>query len=113
MTNALTAVYDNWTRPNYEVRVRAPSPTNPKSSFFLWGSAGITTNINFDKPLILHLRNEIFGDEVSLGTQDASGAETQLGTLQPGECISLQLQNLTGLFATCGTESIVACLITS
>jgi hypothetical protein len=114
MTSPLTAVYDNWTRPSYERRVRgtAQDPT------YLWGSAGITQNFSSDKPLILHIRNNTFGQQVTLATQAASGTQTPgtptpYGTLQPAECISIPLQGLSGIFATCETESVVACLITS
>jgi hypothetical protein len=78
---------------------------------YLWGSAGITQNIGFDKPLLLHIRNDVFGEAISFGTQIASGAQTNLGTLQPGECVSIPLQSLSGVFATCAAETNVACLI--
>ena len=116
MTSApLTALYDNWTRPNYERRVRQTS-TSPGPTF-LWGSAGITQNLSADKPLVLHLRNDTFGQQITLGTQVTSATQTQTqtsyGSLQPAECISIPLQGLSGVFATCDTESVVACLITS
>jgi hypothetical protein len=41
----------------------------------------------------------------------AAGTKTSFGTLQPGECVSIPLQNLTGVFATCAFESTVECLI--
>jgi|SRR5271165_1619069 len=105
----LTSIYDRWVRPSYEVRVRGTldHPT------YLWGSAGITTDIGFDKALVLHLRNDVFGAEITFGTQKASGAKTKttIGTLQPGECASLQIDNISGVFATCELESVVACVI--
>jgi hypothetical protein len=109
MTSPLTAVYDNWTRPSYERRVRgtAQDPT------YLWGSAGITQDFSSDKLLVVHIRNNTFGQQVTLGTQVASGTQTPYGSLQPAECISIPLQGLSGIFATCETESVVACLITS
>ena len=105
----LNSIYDHWNRPNYEVRVRATTP--PAPPIFLWGSAGVIQDIQFDKPLILHIRNDLFGEPVTLGTQVASGAQTSFGTIQPGECLSIPLQNISGVFATCDLESIVACLI--
>lgn len=113
-TNAspLTDIYDHWTRPSFEVRVRPASSTNPPLPMFLWGSPGINPVMTFDKPPILHIRNDTFGNVVALGTY-VSGAQTPFGTLQPGECISIQLQNISGVYATCETESVVACLITS
>jgi hypothetical protein len=108
MTSPLTALYDNWTRPSYERRVRGTV-----QDIYLWGSAGITQNFSSDKPLIMHIRNNTFGQQVTLGTQVASGAQTPYGSLQPAECISIPLQGLSGIFATCETESVVACVITS
>jgi hypothetical protein len=79
---------------------------------YLWGSAGITQNIPLGRPLLLHIRNDVFGEVITLGTQLASGAPTTIGTLQPGECVSIPVQNISeGVFATCTLESIVACLI--
>jgi hypothetical protein len=116
----LSALYDRWSRPSYERRVRGPAtpptpavPTLPPLTF-LWGSAGITKNISFDKPPILHIQNDLFGDAVTFGTM-ASGTQTEIGILQPGECVSIPLgisgQGITGVYATCPTESVVACLI--
>ncbi len=106
-TSPLTELYERWTRPSYEIRVRGTSPT------FLWGSGGITENISFDKPLILHIRNDPFGEPIAIGTQVASGTQTALGSLQPGEFISLPVQSISGVFATCALESVAACIITA
>ena len=111
MTTPLTAFYDNWTRPSYEVRVRTASSANPALPTFLWGSAGMP-DTSFDKPLVLHIRNETFGDVITLGTQ-VNGTRTKYGTLQAGECVSLQLQAMAGVYAICPTESVVACVITN
>jgi hypothetical protein len=92
-----------WSQPSYQVRVRG--------TMFLWGSAGVTIDLVFDKPLLLHLRNDAFGEVIAFGTQVASGTQTTIGTLQPGECICVPLQNISGVFATCALESTVACLI--
>ena len=108
----LTGIYDNWTRPSYERKVRgtAENPT------YLWGSAGIIKNLGDAKPLFLHIRNDTFGQEITLGAQVTSATKTQTqtsyGTLQPAECVSIPLQGLSGVFATCNTESVVACVIT-
>jgi hypothetical protein len=111
----LTSIYDQWTRPSYEVRVRSTTP--PAPPMFLWGSAGITTDIIFDKPPILHIRNDLFGEPIKFGTQTSSGTQTTIGTLQPGECASIPLksvsgQGICGVFASCELESVVACVIT-
>ena len=77
----------------------------------LWGSAGITTDIKFDKPLLLHIYNELFGEVITFGTQKASGTQETLGTLKPGECVSIPLNSISGVFASCEQESTVCCLI--
>jgi hypothetical protein len=102
----LTAVFDRWTHPSYEVRVRGTSPP-----IYLWGSAGVKQNIPFAKPLLLHIRNDVFGQIITFGTQVASGSQTELGTLLPGECISIPIHGISGVFATCQQESVVGCLI--
>jgi hypothetical protein len=117
--NELTAVFDQWRRPNYERRVRGTATLT-----YLWGSSGINQNITFDKPLILHIRNDLFGEIIALGTAATAVQTPQtpvgaLGTLHPGECVSIPVQGLSGVYATCPPtasgeqlESIVACLIT-
>jgi hypothetical protein len=103
IASPLTDVYDRWNNPSYEVRVRG--------TMYLWGSAGVTKNLNFDKPLLLHMRNDVFGEAVTFGTQVASGTQTTIGTLQPGECVSIPVQNISGVFASCALESVVGCVI--
>jgi hypothetical protein len=78
---------------------------------FLWGSGGIAVNISFSKPLLLHVRNDLFGETISIGTQVAAGTQTPYGNLGPGECVSIPLQDISGVYATCALESTVACLI--
>ncbi len=93
----------SWTHPTYRIRVRA--------TMYLWGSAGITQNLTFTKPLILHVLNDVHGEPITLGTQVAAGTQTTLGTLQPGECVSIPMQAVSGVFATCALESTVTCLV--
>ena len=101
--SSLPANYSNWNHPSYEVKVRG--------TMYLWGSAGIMKDLKFDKPILLHIRNELLGEVVTIGTQIAAGTQKIFGTLQPGECVSIQLQNISGVFATCELESTVCCLI--
>jgi hypothetical protein len=108
MRSPSMSTYDNLTHAGYEIRVRS---TADRPAIFLWGSAGITSNINFNKPLLLHLRNNLFGEVITVGTQVASGTQTSIGTLQPGECLTLPLQDISGVFATCALDSTVTCLI--
>lgn len=105
MRRAASLSNDPWPHPSYEVKVRG--------SMYVWGSSLVTHNITFDSPPLLHMRNDIFGENVTFGTQVAGGAKTTLGTLGPGECISLPLQGISGVFATCALESTVCCFIKS
>jgi len=106
-TSPLMSVYDRWTQPSYEIRVRGTA-----SPFkYLWGSAGITGDMAFDKPLHFHVRNDVFGEQITLW-QVKSGTSTEIGTLMPGECVTIPLKNVSsGVYATCELESNVACLI--
>jgi hypothetical protein len=99
----LMPAFDQRSHASYEVRVRG--------TMFLWGSAGIGVDATFTKPLLLHVRNHVFGEAVTVGTQLASGVKQVLGTLQPGECFSIPIQNMAGVFATCALETNVDCLI--
>jgi|SRR5579862_2725622 len=99
----LMPAFDTRRHANYQVRVRG--------TMYLWGSGGITTNATFDKPLLLHVRNNVFGETVTVGTQVAGGPLIPLGTLDPGECLSISIQNMSGVYASCTLESNVDCLI--
>jgi hypothetical protein len=96
--------YD-WTRSTYRIRVRVGKQN------YLWGSATVK-DITFSGPLILHIRNDTFGDVITFGTQKAAGTQVTLGTLQPGECVSIPIDKICGVFATCASESMVNCHIT-
>ena len=102
-TSPSGAVYNRWTQPSYEIKVRG--------TMHLWGSAGITENIKFEKPLLLHIHNELFGEVITFGTHKASGTKETIGTLQPGEFVSIPLTDISGVFASCEQESTVCCLI--
>lgn len=102
MRTSPSGTYSHWIHPSYEVKIRG--------TMHLWGSAGITKDIVFDKPLVLHIHNDLFGEVISLGTQKA-GIQEALGTLQPGECVSIPLNNISGVFASCEKDSVVCCLI--
>ena len=92
------------TKPwSYSIRVRGVN--------YLWGSAGITRNLTFDRPLVLHISNDVFGETITFGTEVASGLQTTIGTLDAGESISIPLTKIRGVFATCNLESTVRCVI--
>jgi hypothetical protein len=86
----------------YHARVRG--------TLYLWGSAGIS--VNMATPLLLHIRNDVHGEVVTFGTESVDGSHNTIGKLQPGECYSILLQNVRGVFAECDTESRVACRLT-
>jgi hypothetical protein len=93
--------YD-WSRSTYKLRVRAGK------TIFLWGSAGVGDQ-SFKEPLILHVRNDMFGVQIALSSQKAGGGQTPIGTLQPGECLSVPINHICGVYATCANDSIVTC----
>lgn len=94
---------NGWWQPTYKVRVRG--------TMYLWGSQGIKRDLHFDKPLLLHLHNDVFGEPVEIGMLVSKGKQSDLGTLQPGESVTVQVQGISGVFATCALESAVSCLI--
>jgi hypothetical protein len=116
----LTEIFADSNRPSYVVRVRGPGvgpgPWSWPGIDFLWGSANIAQPQSFDKSVYLHIRNAIFGEDVTVGTLVgplASGVQTPIGILQPGDCLSIQIKDISGIYATCaaGLESLVGCII--
>jgi hypothetical protein len=91
------------TECNYQVRVRG--------TVYLWGSAGVSSNIEFPAPMLLHLRNDVLGEQVTLAVTTAGAAPAQLGTIQPGEVLTIPVQAMTGVTATCTLNSTVTCAI--
>jgi hypothetical protein len=93
--SAADACYD------YRVKVRG--------TVHLWGSAGITQDMTFPNPLLLHISNDTFGEPVALGTETVAGAHSAIGTIQPGEHLTIPIQGLSGVVATCSPHSTVTC----
>src|SRR5690349_12255738 len=76
----------------YEVKVRGTT--------YLWGSKGITRN--FAWPLLLCIRNDYTGDQLSFGTETTTDEDqTIYGALNPGEAYTVSLLGLRGVFAQC------------
>lgn len=92
-----------WSAPAYTVKVRGLR--------YLWGSDGLTKNLHFDKAFNLHIANDLAGEPVTIGTRVAPGNNTDLGLIQPGECVSIPVNDIVGVYAECGLDSIVHCLI--
>jgi len=90
-------------RQEYTVKVRGLT--------FLWGSAGLTQNLQFDTPFLLHVANDYAGESIAIGTRVAVGATSSLGTLQPGESVSIPINNVSGVYADCALDSVVHCFI--
>jgi hypothetical protein len=89
---------------SYDVKVRG--------TVYLWGSSGITVNLAW--PLLLVVQNDVTGDEVTIVTETTTtGSQKTYGTLQPGECYTLSLLNLRGVFAVSDkdTDSKVTCTL--
>lgn len=87
----------------FELRVRG--------SKYLWGSAGLKQDAVFSVPPVLHLQNDPYGEKIELSLATADGGRTDLGSLAPGECLSVEIQNMTGVIAHCGAESLVRCAL--
>ena len=98
-------VLDAWHQnsDDYTVRVRG--------TVYLWGSAGITANMTFPTPLLLHIRNDRFGELIDLGADTVNGSPTTLGVLQAGEQITIPIQGLSGVTATCALDSTAFCAV--
>jgi hypothetical protein len=82
-----------------------------RGTMYIWGSAGITSNLHFPSPLILYLRNDVFGEPVTISTETADGSSTTIGTLGAGEYLSIPIQDIRGISATCDLESTVSCML--
>lgn len=92
-----------WNLPTYSLNVRGTR--------YLWGSDGLTRDLTFGKDFILHVVNDLGGSPVMLGTRVASGTITTLGTLQPGECVSIPINNISGVYAECVNDTLLHCSI--
>jgi hypothetical protein len=100
---------DRWGHLSYRVRVRAT-----EGNVYLWGSTTITSApITFTDPVLLHIRNDERGESVTLWTA-TSGNANEIGTLSPGECVSIPVNGVNGVYAVCATsttETTVNCVI--
>ena len=68
-------------------------------------------NPNQAEASILHVANDLAGEPVTIGTSVAAGTKTKLGTILPGECLSVPVNNISGVYAESTLDSVVHCLI--
>ncbi len=87
----------------YVVRIRG--------KVYIWGSNDL--DVALSVPLVLVLNNDAFGDSVEIASESPQGTPSLLGTLQPGQCWTLELTGLRGVTATCLTDTTLACAILS
>jgi hypothetical protein len=87
----------------YRIRIRGTA--------YLWGSAGIEQDMTFPASLLLHVRNDLYGQPVTLSTQVADGTQTTIGTLQAGEIFSIPIQGISGIVGQSKQGSTVECWI--
>ncbi len=80
-----------------------------RGKVYVWGSSGLKINLKY--PLLLTINNDLVGDIVTLSSEKTTGSPAVLGTLGPGECWTLPLDGLRGVFATCTTDTTLACLL--
>jgi hypothetical protein len=78
---------------------------------YLWGSSGIARDLQFEEALVLHIANDQAGTPIDIGTRVAAGIKTGLGTIQPGETVSVSVNNISGVYAECAADSVVHCCI--
>ncbi len=87
---------------DYRLRVRG--------TIYVWGSANMAP-ITFPNPMLLYIHNDLFGEQITVGTQTSGGPLQPLGTLDPGELVTIPLQGYSGVYATCSLESNVRCTV--
>jgi len=87
---------------NYRVKVRKQS--------FLWGGADVDVAIN--SPLILAIRVHEDGEEIRFGVWNSiSKKKVDFGKLAPGECFCINLDETSGVYGQCETDTFVECSI--
>ncbi|MCE9566006.1 MAG: hypothetical protein K8U57_28615 [Planctomycetes bacterium] len=79
-------------------------PTGGKK-VYLWGGAEIGHHL--PTSIILTIRVDDFGENVRFGVRGKTGEESPpYGTLQPGECFTLDLKDLRGVWAECTERNV-------
>lgn len=86
---------------------------NIRGAGYLWGSAKAAQNYSFAKPLLLHVYNDVLGEEVALSTTTTAGVTVDYGALEPGQALSIQIQDISGVIATCALQTPLRCVLSS
>lgn len=98
----------------YTVKVK-----KSKSKTYLWGGDSITTRLN--SSLFFTFRVEDMGESIifgiyKAGVGGAASEEIEIGTLKESETFTIQLNDLTGVYAQCldsDVDTKVECFIES
>lgn len=97
---------------HYDYRLRV------RGTIYLWGSAEMSP-ITFPKPMLLYIHNDLFGEQIIIGTQAntassgsvVAGPLEPMGKLEPGQLLTIPLQGYSGVYATCALKSNVRCAV--
>ncbi len=105
-TQSLRVVHQQTPRrdDHHEYRLRV------RGTIYVWGSVDMSP-ITFPRPMLLYIHNDLFGEQITVGTQTSGGPLMPLGTLNPGELVTLPLQGYSGIYASCDLESNVRCTV--
>src|SRR5262245_24485823 len=72
-----------------------------RGTIYVWGNQGglqgIASDLHFTSPLILYLRNDIYGETITIDTVHSDGTSTSIGTLGAGGYISVEIQDMCGV----------------
>ena len=83
-----------------------------RSPTFLWGSSQISEQ-TFDKPLILHIHNDTFGDNYHIRHPNVLETKHKIGTLKPGSASPLPVQTIWASTQHVAFRSTVTCTSTT
>jgi hypothetical protein len=98
----------------YTVKVK-----KSRSKTYLWGGDGITTRLN--SSLLFTFRVVDMGESIIFGIYKAgvggtASEEVEIGTLKENETFTIQLNDVTGIYAQCSDRDVdtkVECFIES
>jgi hypothetical protein len=100
----------------YRVKVRNVTTGDYGGVTFIWGGAGVNEEIK--SSLYLHFRVDDVGEKITFGILQKVGVSKQAidkGTLSPGECFSIRLDAIFGVYARIPSpqDTYVDCAIIS